>query len=138
MDFFTILETFGLPVAMVIALGFYISKKDKSAEKQMDWVRNELATENRETAARHEGIVIKLIEQQKIMQENQAKIHAKISAVIEIMVSLSGNGLKEKFSKKNSTKIFPLDSKSLFINALFLDVISTEHSTVPLSFIFAS
>ena len=100
MDFFTILETFGLPVAMVIALGFYISKKDKSAEKQMDWVRNELATENRETAARHEGIVIKLIEQQKIMQENQAKIHAKISAVIEIMVSLSGNGLKEKFGPK--------------------------------------
>ena len=100
MDFFTILETFGLPVAMVIALGFYISKKDKSAEKQMDWVRNELATENRETATRHEGIVIKLIEQQKIMQENQAKIHAKISAIIEIMVSLSGNGLKEKFGPK--------------------------------------
>ena len=100
MDFFTILETFGLPVAMVIALGFYISKKDRSAEKQMDWVRNELATENRETATRHEGIVIKLIEQQKIMQENQAKIHAKISAIIEIMVSLSGNGLKEKFGPK--------------------------------------
>ena len=104
MDFFTILETFGLPVAMVIALGFYISKKDKSAEKQMDWVRNELATENREVATRHEGIVIKLIEQQKIMQENQAKIHAKISAVIEIMVSLSGNGLKEKFGPKKTVE----------------------------------
>ena len=104
MDFFTILETFGLPVAMVIALGFYISKKDRSAEKQMDWVRNELATENRETATRHEGIVIKLIEQQKIMQENQAKIHAKISAIIEIMVSLSGNGLKEKFMPKKTVE----------------------------------
>ena len=104
MDFFTILETFGLPVAMVIALGFYISKKDKSAEKQMDWVRNELATENRETATRHESIVIKLIEQQKILQENQAKIHAKISAVIEIMVSLSGNGLKEKFMPKKTVE----------------------------------
>ena len=104
MDFFTILETFGLPVAMVIALGFYISKKDKSAEKQMDWVRNELATENRETATRHESIVIKLIEQQKILQENQAKIHAKISAVIEIMVSLSGNGLKEKFGPKKTVE----------------------------------
>ena len=34
------------------------------------------------------------------MQENQAKIHAKISAIIEIMVSLSGNGLKERFVKK--------------------------------------
>ena len=104
MDFFTILETFGLHVAMVIALGFYISKKDKSAEKQMDWVRNELATENRETATRHESIVIKLIEQQKILQENQAKIHAKISAVIEIMVSLSGNGLKEKFGPKKTVE----------------------------------
>ena len=36
MDFFSILETFGLPVAMVIALGFYISKKDKSAEKEIE------------------------------------------------------------------------------------------------------
>ena len=100
MDFFTILETFGLPVAMVIALGFYISKKDKSAEKQMDWVRNELATENREVATRHEGIVIKLIEQQKKMQENQAKIFTKISTLIEIMRALSGNGLRDKFGSK--------------------------------------
>jgi len=103
-DFFTILETFGLPVAMVIALGFYISKKDKSAEKQMDWVRNELATENREVAARHESIVIKLIEQQKQMQENQAKIFTKISTLIEIMRALSGNGLRDKFTNKKDVE----------------------------------
>ena len=82
MDFFTILETFGLPVAMVIALGFYISKKDKSAEKQMDWVRNELATENRETAARHEGIVIKLIERLNKSYDTRDRRHESI--IIEL------------------------------------------------------
>ena len=93
MDFIGILETFGLPVMMVIALGWYVNKQNK-------WIQNELNTEMRETAARHEGIIIKLIEQQKKTQENQAKIHSKISAVIEVMASLSGNGLKEQFMPK--------------------------------------
>ena len=101
MDFFAILETFGLPVAMVIALGFYISKKDKSAEKQMDWVRTELATETRETAARHEGILIKLIEQVKMAQADIVEIKARQSTTIEVMSKLSGNGLgtTEKVNK---------------------------------------
>ena len=36
------------------------------------------------------------------MQLNQAEIKAKITAIIEIMASLSGNGLKEKFMKKEN------------------------------------
>ena len=32
---------------------------------------------------------------------NQSEIKAKISAIIEIMASLSGNGLKEKFVRKD-------------------------------------
>ena len=88
-----ILERFGLPVAMVVALGWYV-------KSQNAWIQNELQTELRESFTRLEGILIKLIDAQKTMQINQEKIHSKISAVIEIMVSLSGNGLKEKYGPK--------------------------------------
>ena len=90
MEFFDLMERFGLPVMMVVALGYYV-------KSQNAWIQNELQTELRESFARLEGILIKLIDAQKQMQINQEKIHSKISAVIEIMASLSGNGLKEKF-----------------------------------------
>ena len=90
MEMFDLLERFGLPVMMVVALGWYV-------KSQNAWIQNELQTELRESFARLEGILIKLIDAQKQMQINQEKIHSKISAVIEIMASLSGNGLKEKF-----------------------------------------
>ena len=89
-----ILERFGLPVLMVLALGWYV-------KAQNAWIQNELQTELRESFGRLEGILIKLIDAQKGMQMNQSEIKAKISAIIEIMASLSGNGLKEKFVKKN-------------------------------------
>ena len=93
MGMLDILERFGLPVAMVIALGWYV-------KAQNAWIQNELQTELRESFGRLEGILIKLIDAQKGMQMNQAAIKAKIAAIIEIMASLSGNGLKEKFIKR--------------------------------------
>ena len=93
MGLFEILERFGLPVAMVVALGWYV-------KSQNAWIQNELQTELRESFTRLESILIKLIDAQKGMQLNQSEIKAKISAIIEIMASLSGNGLKEKFIKK--------------------------------------
>ena len=93
MDFMEILKEFGLPVVGVFALGWYV-------KSQNAWIQNELQTELRESFDRLEGIVVKLIDAQKKTQENQAKIHSKISGVIEIMASLSGNGLKEKFMPK--------------------------------------
>lgn len=93
MEPLAILERFGLPVAMVVALGWYV-------KSQNAWIQNELQTELRESFARLESILIKLIDAQKGMQLNQSEIKAKISAIIEIMASLSGNGLKEKFIKK--------------------------------------
>ena len=90
---FEILERFGLPVAMVVALGWYV-------KSQNAWIQNELQTELRESFGRLEAILIKLIDAQKGMQMNQAEIKDKIGAIIEIMASLSGNGLKEKFGKK--------------------------------------
>ena len=90
MDFFVILETFGVPVAMSIAFGFFIWKQNK-------FIQDVLQKELRESFGRVEGIIIKLIDAQKGMQINQAEIKSKIAAIIEIMASLSGNGLKEKF-----------------------------------------
>ena len=97
MGAFEILERFGLPVAMVVALGWYV-------KAQNAWIQNELQTELRESFGRLEAILIKLIDAQKGMQLNQAEIKAKIGAIIEIMASLSGNGLKEKFVKKNDDR----------------------------------
>ena len=90
---FDLLERFGLPVMMVVALGWYV-------KAQNAWIQNELQTELRESFTRLESILIKLIDAQKGMQLNQSEIKAKISAIIEIMASLSGNGLKEKFVNK--------------------------------------
>ena len=93
MDLFTVIETFGVPVAMSVAFGFFIWKQNK-------FIQDELQKELRESFGRLEGILIKLIDAQKGMQINQAEIKSKIAAIIEIMASLSGNGLKEKFVNK--------------------------------------
>ena len=97
MDLFNILETFGVPVAMSVAFGFFIWKQNK-------FIQDELQKELRESFGRVEGIIIKLIDAQKGMQINQAEIKSKIGAIIEIMASLSGNGLKEKFVKKKEER----------------------------------
>ena len=95
MEMFDLLERFGLPVMMVVALGWYV-------KSQNAWIQNELQTELRESFTRLEGILIKLIDAQKGMQLNQGEIKSKISAIIEIMASLSGNGLKEKFVRRKN------------------------------------
>ena len=97
MDFLVILESYGVPICVAIAFGFFIWKQNK-------FIQDELQKELRESFGRLEGILIKLIDAQKGMQINQAEIKSKIGAIIEIMASLSGNGLKEKFIKKNNDK----------------------------------
>ena len=90
MDIFNILETFGVPVAMSVAFGFFIWKQNK-------FIQDELQKELRESFARVESIIVKLIDAQKTMQMNQKEIMASYRAIVEILASLSGNGLKEKF-----------------------------------------
>tara|TARA_B100000212_G_scaffold185606_1_gene140043 strand:- start:583 stop:888 length:306 start_codon:yes stop_codon:yes gene_type:complete len=90
MEVFELIERFGLPVMMVVALGFY-------AKQQTNWIQNELQKELRESFERLEGIVIKLIDAQKQSLMETKEIKASYHAVVEILASLSGNGLKEKF-----------------------------------------
>ena len=94
MDFLVILEQYGVPIAVAIAFGFFIWKQNK-------FIQDELQTELRESFERIEGIIIKLIDAQKAMQMEQKDIKASYHAIVEILSSLSGNGLKERFVKKN-------------------------------------
>ena len=90
MDFFTILETFGVPVAMSIAFGFFIWKQNK-------FIQDELMDELDGNFKRVEGIIIKLIDQQKRMQLEQKGIENSYKTLVEVIAALSGNGLKDKF-----------------------------------------
>ena len=61
MDFIALLEQFGIPVVVALAFGFFIWKQNK-------FIQDELMEELDERFKRLEGIVIKLIDQQKLMQ----------------------------------------------------------------------
>ncbi len=92
MDIFTILEQFGIPVAMTIAFGFFIWRQNQFIQKT-------LMTELDQDFKRLEGIIIKLIDQQKMMQLEVKKMRGIFKANIEIIARLSGNGLKDKFMR---------------------------------------
>ena len=100
MDLFTILETFGLPVAMVIGLAFSIRAKDKQTAKEQQWIREELSRENRESFGRQEGIVVKLIDQQKIMQQMSVEIRTRQRTMIEVISMMKGEKFEKEFVYK--------------------------------------
>ena len=53
--------------------------------------------ELRESFTRVEGIIVKLIDQQKKMQLEQKGLENSYKTLVEVIASLSGNGLKDKF-----------------------------------------
>ena len=89
MDLFQILESFGVPIAVAISFGFFIWKQNK-------FIQDELQKELRESFDRVEGIIIKLIDQQKRMQIEQKGLERSYKALVEIIARLSGNGLKNQ------------------------------------------
>ena len=90
MDIFQIVEQFGIPVAMTVAFGFYIWRQNQFIQKT-------LMQELDQDFKRLEGIIIKLIDQQKLVQMEQKKLNGIFKAQVEIIARLSGNGLKDKF-----------------------------------------
>ena len=90
---FEILEKFGLPIAMTIAFGWYIWKQTQFMQKFLmdDMVEN---------MQRLEKIIITLISQQKELQmqtkESMADMRSSYESLVEIVRSLTGNGLKNK------------------------------------------
>ena len=94
MDFLAILEQFGVPISMCIAFGYFIWK-------QNSWIQNDLKKDLDDANERFENIVIGLINSQKQMQLDIKESKASYKAIVEILASLSGNGLREKFIKKD-------------------------------------
>ena len=90
MDWLIILEQYGIPICVAIAFGFFIWKQNK-------FIQDELAKEMRSSFDSLTGILIKLIDQQKKMQLEQKGLENSYKTLVEIIASLSGNGLKDKF-----------------------------------------
>ena len=90
MDFLNILETFGVPIAVAISFGFFIWKQNK-------YIQDDLSKDLHQKFNRLEGILVKLIDQQKKMQVEQKGLEKSYKALVEIIAKLSGNGLKHKF-----------------------------------------
>ena len=93
MNILEILETFGVPIAMCIAFGYFIWK-------QNSWIQNDLKKDLEEQAKRLEDIVIGLINAQKKLQTDfgteLARLEGSYHALQSIIKKLSGNGLKRK------------------------------------------
>ena len=92
MDLFAILDQYGIPITVAVAYGYFIWK-------QNSFIQYTLMEELEESFNRLEGIIVKLIDQSKLTQLEQKEIKASYHAIVEILSSLSGNGLKEKFVK---------------------------------------
>tara|TARA_Y100001963_G_scaffold27340_1_gene37263 strand:- start:683 stop:991 length:309 start_codon:yes stop_codon:yes gene_type:complete len=90
MDWFELLERYGVPMVVACAFWFFI-------QKQNNFIQNELQKELRESFGRVESIIVKLIDQQKKMQLEQKGLENSYKTLVEVIASLSGNGLKDKF-----------------------------------------
>ena len=90
MDFLNILEQFGIPIAVAISFGFFKWKQNK-------YIQDDLSKDLHQKFNRLEGILVKLIDQQKKMQVEQKGLERSYKALVEIIAKLSGNGLKHKF-----------------------------------------
>jgi hypothetical protein len=81
MDLFAIIEKFGIPVAVACAFGFFIWKQNK-------YIQDDLTKDISNRFSRLEGIIIKLIDQQKKMQIEQRGITKSYEALVDIIVKL--------------------------------------------------
>ena len=90
MDWLIILEQYGIPICVAIAFGFFIWKQNK-------YIQDDLSKDIHQKFNRLEGILVKLIDQQKIMQLEQKGLERSYKTLVEIIAKLSGNGLKHKF-----------------------------------------
>ena len=84
MDILQIMEQFGIPVAMTIAFGFYIWKQNQFIQKT-------LMQELDQDFKRLEGIIIKLIDQQKMVQMKVEKFQGIYEALIEVYARKDDN-----------------------------------------------
>ena len=76
-----IIEKFGIPVAVAMAFGFFIWKQNK-------YIQGDLTKDIHQKFNRLEGIIIKLIDQQKKMQIEMRGIVKSYQTLVEIITKL--------------------------------------------------
>jgi hypothetical protein len=84
----TIIDQYGLPIAITIAFGYFIWK-------QQTWIQKELVDDLEQQFRRLEGILIKLIDQQKITQLDLKQVKGYIEGIEDILSRLM-NGESKK------------------------------------------
>ena len=93
MELFDALETFGVPITMCIAFGYFIWRQNK-------WIQDDLKKDMETQAERLESIVIGLINAQKKLQtdfgKELARLEGSYRSLQSIIQKLSGNGLRKK------------------------------------------
>ena len=100
MDWLAILEKYGIATVVAGAMFFMV-------KRQNAYIQDELSKEMRSSFDTLTGILIKLIDQQKKMQLEQKGLENSYKTLVEIIASLSGNGLKDRFlrmQEKNENK----------------------------------
>ena len=81
MDWLELLERYGVPIVVAAAFWLFIQKQNK-------YIQEELSKELRESFSRVEGIIIKLIDQQKLMQLGQKGIESSYKSLVNIITKL--------------------------------------------------
>ena len=76
-----IIEKFGIPVAVAMAFGYFIWKQNQ-------YIQDDLTKDIHQKFNRLEGIIIKLIDQQKKMQIEQRGIVKSYQTLIDIITRL--------------------------------------------------
>tara|TARA_Y100001958_G_C21140541_1_gene479369 strand:+ start:242 stop:496 length:255 start_codon:yes stop_codon:yes gene_type:complete len=76
-----LLEQFGVPVVVALAFGFFIWKQNK-------FIQDELMEELDERFKRLEAIIIKLIDQQKLMQMDVKEYKGALRMLITLLKKL--------------------------------------------------
>ena len=74
----TIIDQYGLPIAITIAFGYFIWK-------QQTWIQKELVDDLEQQFRRLEGIIVKLIDQQKITQLDIKQVKGYIEGIEDIL-----------------------------------------------------
>jgi hypothetical protein len=84
----SIIDQYGLPISITIAFGYFIWK-------QQTWIQKELVDDLEQQFRRLEGIIIKLIDQQKITQMDLKQVKGYIEGIEDILSRLMNGEPKQ-------------------------------------------
>ena len=93
MDLVAILETFGVPITMCIAFGFFIWK-------QTNWIQKDLKKDMEDQSKRIENIIIGLINSQKKLQTDFGRELARVEGSYRSLQAIVQKLLKQHNRRK--------------------------------------